>query len=122
MLWARSICTVRDSNRVMSAVISWLCRVRLSDTQCGYRLLSKRAVKLIEPKKSNFEVETEMLLQATQHKLKVSETSIKSIYAADHSSHIKPGRDTARFLRLVGWLAVARCFGRAPQRPDETEE
>jgi glycosyltransferase involved in cell wall biosynthesis len=112
----------RVTNRVMSAIISWLCRVRVSDTQCGYRLLSKRAATLIELKKSNFEVETEILLQAARHGLKVTETPIRSIYGADHSSHIKPARDTIRFLRLVGWLAVARCCGHAPRHSASAKE
>lgn len=106
MPWLR-----RTTNRTMSAIISWLCRVRLSDTQCGYRLLSKRAVDVIELKKSNFEVETEMLLQAARQGFKVGEVPIRSIYGADHASHIRPARDALRFIRLVGWLALARCVG-----------
>jgi len=106
MPWLR-----RVTNRTMSCIVSWLCRVKLSDTQCGFRLLSRRAVRVIKLKKTNFEVESEMLLQAARHGLKVTEIPIRSIYGANHSSHIRPVRDTFRFIRLVGWLALARCFG-----------
>jgi glycosyltransferase involved in cell wall biosynthesis len=103
MPWLR-----RVTNRTMSAFLSWLCRVRLTDTQCGYRLLSARAMKAIELKKDRFEVESEMLIQAVTHKLVVGEVPVRSIYGHDHSSHIKPLRDTSRFIALVWHLAVQR--------------
>ncbi len=89
MPWLR-----RATNRTMSCITSWLCRFTLSDTQCGYRLLSKHAVSVIEIRKSNFEVESEILLEAARHKLAVAEVPVASIYADDHSSHIHPLRDT----------------------------
>ncbi len=107
MPWIR-----RATNRTMSWIVSRLCRVKLSDTQCGYRLLSRRAVEKIKLRKSNFEVDSEVLFEATRHGLNVSEVTITSIYADDHSSHIRPVRDTWRFLRLVGGLLLARCMKR----------
>lgn len=103
MPWLR-----RATNRTMSAIISTLCGVRIHDTQCGYRLLSQRAVRTIDIKKSNFEVDSEMLLEASFYGLKVSEVSVTSIYGDEHSSHIRPVRDTLRFFRLLIDLVFAR--------------
>jgi len=103
MPWLR-----RTTNTLMSRITSWLCRIKLSDTQCGFRLLSQHAVKVIELRKDKFEVETEILVEAARHKLIVTETPVSSIYAADHSSHIHPLRDTWRFVRLVAMILARR--------------
>jgi len=96
------------TNKVMSKITSWLCKTNLSDTQCGYRLLSKRAVNNIRIRKNNFEVDSEILFDASRRGYKITEATVSSIYADDHSSHINPFRDTFRFLRLVSGLLIAR--------------
>ena len=103
MPWLR-----RLTNRTMSGFLSWLCRVKLTDTQCGYRLLSARAISAIELRKNNFEVESEMLIQAVVHGLIIGEVPINTIYGDDHASHIKPLLDTARFISLVWHLSLRR--------------
>lgn len=103
MPWLR-----RVTNRTMSWILSKLIGVKLSDTQCGYRVLSERAAKSIVLTKSNFEVESEMLLDAARRGLKIQEARIRSVYGPDHSSHISPARDTWRFIKLLAGLLVAR--------------
>lgn len=107
MPWLRRI-----TNNLMSRITSWLSRIKLSDTQCGFRLLSQHAVKVIELRKDKFEVETEILMEAARHKLVVTETPVSSIYAEDHSSHIHPVRDTWRFVRLAVMMLVRRLTGK----------
>jgi glycosyltransferase involved in cell wall biosynthesis len=115
MPWLR-----RVTNRTMSAFLSWLCRVRLTDTQCGYRLLSARAVQVVELRKDRFEVESEMLIQAVTHRLVLGEVSVRSIYGDDHASHIKPLRDSVRFISLVWHLALRRFLASSAQPCDTT--
>ena len=98
----------RITNRVMSKIVSKLCRLSLSDTQCGYRLLSRRAVESLRLTKSNFEVDTEILYQVSRKGFKVTEVTISSIYTEELSSHIHPFSDTFRFLRLVFGLLISR--------------
>ena len=118
MPWLR-----RATNRWMSKIISTLCGVKIHDTQCGFRLLTKEAVNLIELKKSNFEVDSEILLEASFHGLTVSEVSVSSIYGDDHSSHIRPVRDTFRFVRLLIDLVFARLKkGKRKAQPTKTEQ
>ena len=107
MPWLRLV-----TNRAMSAIISFLCKVQIHDTQCGYRLLSKQVVDTVELRKSNFETDSELLLEASYHGFKVSEVSVTSIYGDEHSSHIRPVRDTLRFIRLLAGLALRRLFRR----------
>ncbi len=107
MPWLRVV-----TNKTMSKITSWLCRARLSDTQCGYRLLSRRVVENIKIKKSNFEVDSEILFGASKLGYKITEATVSSIYAEDHSSHIHPFRDSVRFLHLISGLIIARIFGK----------
>jgi len=104
----------RATNKFMSKIVSMLCGVNLSDTQCGYRLLSRKAVESLKLKKSNFEVDTDILFQTARNGFKVTEVTISSVYAADHSSHIHPLRDTFRFLKLVFGLLISREKKRKP--------
>jgi len=104
----------RVTNRVMSKIVSKLCGVNLADTQCGYRLLSKRAVESLRLTKSNFEVDSEMLYQVARKGFKVTEVTISSIYADDHSSHIHPVGDTFRFMRLI----LGLLFSRSESKPN----
>ena len=114
MPWLR-----RVTNRSMSRLISWMCGTRMADTQSGYRLLSKRVLDTITPVKDNFEVESEILLKAARHGMIMTEIPIRSIYDAQHTSHIRPVRDTLRFLRLIGGLVLLRLFYRRPAPPVE---
>ena len=100
----------RTTNNVMSKIVSKLCRVNLADTQCGYRLLSRRAVESLRLTKSNFEVDTEILYQVSQKGFKVTEVTISSIYTEKSSSNIHPFSDTIRFFRLVFGLLISKSI------------
>ena len=93
MPWVRFV-----TNRVMSLLISWACRQDILDTQCGYRYISAEILKNITLKYSSFEIETEMLIEASRKGYKIYSIPIKTIYG-DEESHIHPFKDTFRFLR-----------------------
>jgi len=98
----------RVTNRVMSKIVSKLCGVSLADTQCGYRLLSKKAIESLRLKKANFEVDSEMLYQVSRKGFKVTEVTVSSIYTENHTSNIHPVGDTFRFICLVLGLLFTR--------------
>ncbi len=100
----------RITNHVMSRIVSKLCRVNLADPQCGYRLLSRRAVESLQLTKSNFEVDTEILYQVSRKGFKVTEVTISSIYTKKNSSNIHPFSDTFRFFRLVFGLLISKSI------------
>ena len=103
------------TNKIMSKITSWLCWTNLSDTQCGYRLVSKRAVNNIKIKKDNFEVDTEILFQASKLGYRISEATVSTIYTEDHASHINPVKDTLRFFRLAIRLLITRLTTKRKQ-------
>ena len=90
----------RCTNVFMSFVISLILGERVDDSQCGYRLLSRRAVEKMSLTTTKYEIESEMLLEAKRHNLTISSVNIDSIYQGE-SSQINPFFDTLRFIKLV---------------------
>ena len=81
-----------------------MCGAAIPDSQCGYRLLSRRFAEAFRPTTSHFELESEMLVQAARFGFKITSVPIPAVYGSS-PSHIRPIRDTLRFL---GFLAKAR--------------
>ncbi|MFC1624124.1 glycosyltransferase family 2 protein [Candidatus Omnitrophota bacterium] len=90
----------RCTNIFMSFVISIILEEKIDDSQCGYRLLSKRAIEKMSLSTTKYEIESEMLLEAKKHNLGVTSVNINSIYQGE-SSQINPFFDTIRFIRLI---------------------
>lgn len=101
MPWLR-----RTTNRVMSWLLSCVCGQPLQDSQCGYRVLTRRVVEQIKLDSARFEVESELLLQVTRGGGQVHSVPVRCIYANERS-HIHPVRDTVRFLVFL-WRAMRR--------------
>jgi len=90
----------RVTNRTMSAMISALARQRIPDTQCGYRALKRRALATIPLYSDRFEIETELLLEASRLGFEIGSLPVRCLYA-DEKSKIRPVRDTCRFFRFL---------------------
>lgn len=90
----------RITNRFMSWQLSRLAGVRLSDTQCGFRLLHLPSMEGLHVKSECFEIESEVLIQFARARLGIAFVPIQVIYA-DERSKIRPLRDT---LRWWNWL------------------
>ncbi len=95
MPWPR-----RVTNRVMSWVLSMLIGQRVPDTQCGYKLLTKEALRQLKPVTSGYDFDSEILLLASRTGARIRPVPITSIYG-DQDSAIRPWRDTVRFLKLL---------------------
>ena len=86
------------TNRFMSSLISWACRQRVPDTQCGYRYIGCDVLKAINLVSTGFEIETEILIQASRKGFKILSVPIATIYGEEESK-IHPFKDTIRFLK-----------------------
>ncbi len=91
----------RWTNRFTSAVISWLIGQRVPDSQSGFRLYRTAILDGIRLTTSNYDAESEILIQLARRGARIESAPIRSIYG-DQQSRIRPGRDTVRFFRLVG--------------------
>ena len=90
----------RMTNRFMSAVISYLIKQKVPDTQCGYKLIPRRVLAGMSLESSNYDIETELLFRASCADVVIKSVPVKTIYA-DETSSIRPLPDTVRFVRMV---------------------
>ena len=90
----------RATNRSMSALLSLASGLRVPDTQCGYRALTREALAKMRLRTERFEIESEMVLEAGRNGLRVVAVPIRSVYAGE-ISRIRPLRDTRRFARFL---------------------
>jgi len=97
------------TNRLMSGVISFLCRQKIPDTQCGFRFISASVLKQLKLTSSDFQIETEVLIKASKKGFKIYSVPIKTIYRGE-ASKINPIVDTFRFLVYI----IKEMYGRPP--------
>jgi glycosyltransferase involved in cell wall biosynthesis len=92
----------RVVNRCMSAQISRLCRQKIPDTQCGFRMLDRRLIPhLLAPESvRRFDYDTETLLIASRQGYRLESVPITTVYS-DEVSKIHPVRDAIRFFKLI---------------------
>jgi glycosyltransferase involved in cell wall biosynthesis len=96
----------RMTNGIMSRIVSWLTGQRIPDSQCGFRFIRLDVLAGLPLSATRYEIDTEVLLSAAAAGCKIVSVPIRTIYASE-GSHIRPVRDTVRFLvfllrRLVG--------------------
>jgi len=101
------------TNKLMSWAISALCRQRIPDTQCGFRLIGKEVLQKVCIETDKFEVETELLLKTARQGFPVISIPIRSIYTGGRVSNIRPFADTLRFFKF---LILWHFAGRVPRK------
>lgn len=94
------------TNRFMSWLISVFCHQSIADTQCGFRLISTKALRQIKLESNDFEIETEILIKASKKGFKIASVGIQTIYG-NEVSKIQPMRDTLRFIAYL-WREALR--------------
>lgn len=95
------------TNKFMSFVISKICRQSIPDSQCGFRLFKKEALKALDLTSANYEIESEALIEACRKNLKIKFIPIQAIYA-QQISRINPIIDTIRFFRYIVSISVKK--------------
>jgi len=88
-------------NWIMSAMISALCRCQIPDTQCGYRYIGRTVLEKMRLSSCDYEIETEVLIQASRNGFQIFSVPIRTIYSSELSK-INPLMDTLRFFVFMG--------------------
>ncbi len=88
------------TNKVMSKIISFLCRQPIPDSQCGFRLINCEVLKGIYLDCCQFEIESEVLIEASKKGFRIGSVPILTIYGKE-KSRINPFWDTLRFFRFI---------------------
>ena len=86
-------------NRLITGVLNLVFGAQLGDVLSGYRVVSREFVRRIPVMTRGFEVETELTVQALQHRMRILEVPTSYRNRADHSySKLSPWRD--------GWMIL----------------
>lgn len=82
----------------------------VTDSQCGFRAFNKRAIAAITPQLNgnNFNVESEQLVRAHEHDLKIVNTNVSCKYKNLDTSTKNPASHGFSVLRYVMWLIAER--------------
>ncbi|MBI2852406.1 MAG: glycosyltransferase family 2 protein [Chloroflexi bacterium] len=76
----------RAGQKVLSYATRVLASGKISDTESGFRALSRRAISEIHLKENGFAVEAEMISEAASKGLRMTEVPVTIIYTADGST------------------------------------
>ena len=88
------------TNKFMSWLISIICRQKIYDSQCGFRLIKAELLSKLDLKYSKYEIESEMLVKASRLGFKIKSVPIITVYRGE-KSNINPVVDTVRFMRFI---------------------
>ncbi len=93
----------KAGNRITSFVMTFLCGIRVSDTQTGLRALSNDTVSIfLDITGERFEYETNMLIESKRRGVRILETPIRTLYIeSNRSSHFNPLTDSFRIYVLI---------------------
>jgi hypothetical protein len=108
MLDTSSMPTLRiHTNRFMSALISFIARQSVPDTQSGFRLIKREVLQKVNLESSNYEIESEMIIKAARAGFRIESVPIKTVYK-DEKSRINPIVDTIRFMFFLITTALKK--------------
>ncbi|MEE9552913.1 MAG: glycosyltransferase family 2 protein [candidate division Zixibacteria bacterium] len=96
MPWPRQF-----SNWSTSRFLSLLLKNDIEDSQCGYRLISRKLLESIKLEYDRFELESEIIIKAIRAGFKIGFILIDARYDKSGVSHMRPFADTIRWCRAV---------------------
>jgi len=88
------------TNKFMSFLLSALCGQKIYDTQCGFRFIKRQVLESITLSSSNYDMESEILIEASKKKFRIKSVPVETIYMGEISK-IHPVKDTLRFIKLI---------------------
>lgn len=88
------------TNKFMSWIISKVANQDITDTQCGFRFITKDLISKIKFTTRRYETESEMLIQAANLGYKIESIPVQTVYRGE-KSQINPFLDTLRFIFFI---------------------
>lgn len=87
------------SNKITSFLLSFKTKMKLIDTQCGFRAFKTGKLKYILSEFNGYEAESEMLVKAAKRNYKIGFVDIPTIYGSEESK-------MKSFKTIFGFLKV----------------
>ena len=94
-------------NGVGTWMLSKVLGVKIHDNQCGYRLYTRKLLEAVDLKRTGFEFEVEVVVEAVAAGLEIGWVDVLTIYGIDKKSYFHPFHDSVKFLDMV-WVAHKR--------------
>ena len=88
------------SNAITSYLVSIRAGVRISDSQCGYRAISRKVLLGLDVLSDGYEAETEILLRVARGGFRIGMVPIDTIYGNERS-YMTPWNTTKQFLKVL---------------------
>lgn len=88
------------TNRFLSSVVSKMTKCKIPDTQCGFRMISKKVIQSVRVESRRYDAESEIIIKAGRQGFSFASVPVKTIYSTE-KSRINPIIDTIRFIKLV---------------------
>jgi glycosyltransferase involved in cell wall biosynthesis len=88
------------SNKLTSFFMSLKTKIKLPDTQCGFRAYRNDALKNILPKSKGYEAESEIIINAARQNYRIGFIKIPTIYA-NEKSKMKPVETIIGFIKIL---------------------
>lgn len=97
----------RMANRLSTAATRAVTKVRLTDSQSGFRALMPEVVAAVEARGDRYEFETDFLVRASRQGFRIAEVAVPTIYGPP--SHFRELSDGWRVARVL-WSHRASVF------------
>jgi glycosyltransferase involved in cell wall biosynthesis len=88
------------SNWATSLLLSLICRRRIHDAQCGFRMIRLADIERFPLRTNHYDLETELLLEFARSGGRIGWVDIPTTYLGTHSS-MNRFTDTLRFLKVI---------------------
>jgi len=85
-----------------------LSKESLSDSESGFRALSRKAISNLELKENGFAIEAEMIASANDKNLRIIQVPISNIYTKDGSTLHPVGHGLGVLLRILAMISERR--------------
>jgi len=89
------------ANSISSYLVSFICGVRVEDSQSGYRAIKRELLEKISLTSNRYQVDTEMIIKSAKSGYKIGFIPIETIYHAQAKSKINQVIDPLKFVFLL---------------------
>jgi glycosyltransferase involved in cell wall biosynthesis len=97
----------RFANAFSSAWATWLAGQPVSDSQCGFRLYTRRVLERTPMTPGRYELESEVVVRAARLGFRLAEVTIPTVYG-EALSQIRTTRDVPRIAAVFARLTLER--------------
>ncbi len=96
---------LRLGNGVINQILKILYRLKIEDSQCGFRAFTAETYRRIRWEAQDYYVETEMLIKAGKNRLKHATIPIETIYADNYKgTTVLDG--VVIVMKMIGWRLI----------------